>query len=123
MVAAVQLASMEATYTGMMKTAAAIPEFIIAAEVMVMLMNRCFFSKKGIFFLPLWWYLLEGARECATLGSFFIHFDDEDSCNANLCSGNRPQGPCNHNHELYISAIIVPVKKFKKLLDLFDSTL
>ena len=55
MVAAVQLASMEATYTGMTKTAAtlmenkiqfqmgimiAIPEFIVAAEVMVMLMNR-----------------------------------------------------------------------------------
>ena len=54
MAAAVQVASMEATYTGMMKTVAtlmenkiqfqmgtmiAIPEFIIAAEEMVMLMN------------------------------------------------------------------------------------
>ena len=58
MAAAVQVASMEATYTGMTKTVAtlmenkiqfqmgtmiAIPEFIIAAEEMVMLMNRCFF--------------------------------------------------------------------------------
>ena len=58
MVAAVQVASMEATCTGMTKTVAtlmenkiqfqmgtmiAIPEFIIAAEEMVMLMNRRFF--------------------------------------------------------------------------------
>ena len=30
----------------------------------------------------------------------FVHFDDEDSRNANSCSGNRPDGPCNRNHEL-----------------------
>ena len=57
MAVAVQVGSMEATYTGMMKTATilmqnkiqfqmgamiAIPGYIIAAEVMVMLTNRCF---------------------------------------------------------------------------------
>ena len=57
MVVDVQVGSMEATYTGMMKTATilmqnktqfqmgdmiTIPEYIIAAEVMVMLTNRCF---------------------------------------------------------------------------------
>ena len=57
MVAAVQLALLKASCNGMMKTATtlmenkiqfqmgtmiAIPEFIIVAEVMVMLMNRCF---------------------------------------------------------------------------------
>ena len=31
-----------------------------------------------------------------------VHFDDEDSRNANSCSGNRPDGPCNRNHELYL---------------------
>ena len=31
----------------------------------------------------------------------FVHFDDEDSRNANSCSGNHPDGPCNRNHELY----------------------
>ena len=71
MVAAVQLASMEATYTGMMKTAAAIPEFIIAAEVMVMLMNRCFFSKKGIFPLPLWWFQSERVRNAQPCSGFY----------------------------------------------------
>ena len=86
MVAAVQLASMEATYTGMMKTVAtlmenkiqfkmgtmiAIPEFIIAAEVMLMLMNRCFFSKNGIFPLLLWWFQSERAWNAQPCSAFY----------------------------------------------------
>lgn len=31
----------------------------------------------------------------------FIHFDDEDSNNENSCSGNRPDGRCDRNHEIY----------------------
>ena len=31
----------------------------------------------------------------------FLHYDDEDSNNANRCSGNHPGGSCIRNHELY----------------------
>ena len=31
----------------------------------------------------------------------FVHYDDEDSNNANRCSGNHPGGSCIRNHELY----------------------
>ena len=32
----------------------------------------------------------------------FLHFDDEDSNNANHCSGNHPDGACGRNHELHL---------------------
>ena len=31
-----------------------------------------------------------------------LHFDDEDSHNINSCSGDRPDGPCGRNHDVYM---------------------
>ena len=47
----------------------------------------------------------------------FVHFDDEDSRNANSCSGNRPDGPATVVMNS-ISAIIDPGKKLTNLLNL-----
>ena len=85
MAAAVQAASMEATCTGMMKTAAtlmanmtqfqmgamiAIPESIFAAEVMVMLTNLCFFLQIRHLLSTVMMELVRRCWECATLYSF-----------------------------------------------------
>ena len=130
MAAAVQVASMEATYTGMMKTVAtlmenkiqfqmgtmiAIPEFIIAAEVMVMLMNWCFFLQSRHLFSTA---MVEPVRSClewVTLCSFLYILMTKTPAMPVFCSGNHPDGPCNRNHEL-ISAITAPVKRLGKWL-------
>ena len=133
MVAAVQLASMEATYTVVMKTAAtlmknkiqfqmgtmiAIAEFIIAAEVMVVLTNLCFFLQKRHLLST---GMVEPVRrcwECVTLYSFLY-----------ILMMKTPAMPIPALqtvlmvHGIVImnstSAIIAPVKKLK-LFDLYD---
>ena len=85
MVVAVQMASIKATYTGMMKTAAtlmenmtqfqmgtmiAIPESIFAAEVMVMLMNQCFSLQIRHLLSTVMMELVRRYWECTTLYSF-----------------------------------------------------
>ena len=85
MEAAVQVASMEATCTGMMKTAAtlienmtqfqmgamiAIPKSIFAAEVMVMLTNQCFSLQIRHLLSTVMMELVRRYWECTTLYSF-----------------------------------------------------
>ena len=75
---------------------------IIAAEVMVMLMNLCFYLQIRHLLSTV---MMEPSRRyvlgMCDLAQLFVHFDDADSRNINSCSGNRPEGPCNHNHEFY----------------------
>ena len=133
MVVAVQVGSMEATYTGMMKTATtlmenkiqfqteimiAIPEFIIAAEVMVMLTNRCFSLPKRHLLSTA---LVEPVRrclECTILYSFLY-----------ILMMKTPAMPIPVLETVLmvpaiaimnsISAITAPVKKLRKVLALF----
>ncbi len=36
-----------------------------------------------------------------TARQLYIHFDDEDRQNKNKCGGNRPDGSCSRNHDIY----------------------
>ena len=134
MVAAVQLASMEATFIGMTKTAAtlmenkiqfqmgamiAIPEFIIAAEVMEMLMNRCFSLQKRHLLSTAMVEPVRRCWECTTLYSFLYILMTKIPAMPILVLETVLMVPAIAIMSS-ISAITVPVKKLRKVIALFD---